>query len=127
MSASLPWCEEGPGRLAPHRDIMSKDDPGHITEMSGRVPEIRPISDLVRDARRLIARARERQEPIVITQRGRDAAVIVPIELYRRTERMLSPQLLSPRLVRPEDAEKFRMDVTVVTTTQRRRSSRPSR
>jgi len=106
---------------------MSKDDPGHITEMSGRVPEIRPISDLVRDARRLIARARERQEPIVITQRGRDAAVIVPIELYRRTERMLSPQLLSPRLVRPEDAEKFRMDVTVVTTTQRRRSSRPSR
>lgn len=82
--------------------------------MGSRVPEIRPISDLVRDARRLIERARERQEPIVITQRGRDVAVIVPIELYRKTERMLSPQLLSPRLVRPEDAEKFRLEMTIL-------------
>lgn len=87
--------------------------------MSGRVPEIRPISDLVRDARRLIARARERQEPIVITQRGRDTAVLVPIELYRKTERMLAPHLLSPRLVRPEDSEKFRMEVTVVRRSKR--------
>lgn len=87
--------------------------------MSGRVPEIRPISDLVRDARKLIARARERQEPIVITQRGRDTAVLVPIELYRKTERMLAPHLLSPRLVRPEDAEKFRMEVTVVRRSKR--------
>lgn len=87
--------------------------------MSGRVPEIRPISDLVRDARRLIARARERQEPIVITQRGRDTAVLVPIELYRKTERMQTPHLLSPRLVRPEDAEKFRMEVTVVRRSKR--------
>lgn len=87
--------------------------------MSGRVPEIRPISDLVRDARRLIARARERQEPIVITQRGRDTAVLVPIELYRKTEQMRTPHLLSPRLVRPEDAEKFRMEVTVVRRSKR--------
>jgi prevent-host-death family protein len=82
--------------------------------MAIRIPEIRPISDLARQARRLVERARERREPIVITQRGRDAAVLVPIELYRRTERMLSPQLLSPRLVRPEDAERFRMEVTVL-------------
>ena len=87
--------------------------------MSGRVPEIRPISDLVRDARKLIAHARERQEPIVITQRGRDTAVLVPIELYRKTERMLAPHLLSPRLVRPEDAEKFRMEVTVLRRSKR--------
>ncbi len=78
------------------------------------MPEIRPISDLAREARKLIARARERQEPIVITQRGRDAAVLVPIELYRRTEQMLSPHFLSPRLARPEDAERFRMNVTVL-------------
>ena len=83
------------------------------------MPEIRPISDLVRDARKLIARARERQEPIVITQRGRDTAVLVPIELYRKTERMLAPRLLSPRLVRPEDTEKFRMEVTVLPRSKR--------
>lgn len=95
--------------------------------MSARIPEIHPISDLVREARKLIARARERQEPIVITQRGRDAAVLVPIELYRRTEQMLSPHLLSPRLARPEDAEKFRMEVTVVPPSRRHRTSRTSR
>lgn len=83
------------------------------------MPEIRPISDLVRDARNLIRQARERQEPIVITQRGRDTAVLVPIELYRKMERMLAPHVLSPRLVRPEDAEQFRMKVTVVRGSKR--------
>lgn len=78
------------------------------------MPEIHPISDLVRDARKLIARARERQEPIVITQRGRDAAVLVPIELYRRTEQMLTARIMSPRLVHPEDAETFRMEMTIL-------------
>jgi len=82
--------------------------------MRSRIPEIRPISDLVRDARRLIERARQRQEPIVITQRGRDVAVLVPIELYRKTERVLLPQLPSPRLVRPEDAERFRLEMTIL-------------
>lgn len=84
------------------------------------MPEIRPISDLVRDARKLIERARQRQEPIVITQRGRDTAVLVPIELYRKTERMLAPHFLSPRLVRPEDAEKFRKEMTVISSRARR-------
>lgn len=88
--------------------------------MTSRIPEIRPISDLVRDARRLIARARERQEPIVITQRGRDAAVIVPIELYRSMERLLSPRMPSIHLVRPEDVEKLRMEITVLPDTKRR-------
>lgn len=105
---------------------MSRYATERVSAVSGRVPEIRPVSDLVRDARKLIARARERQEPIVITQRGRDAAVLVPIELYRQTERMLSPQLLSPRLVRPEDAEKFRMEVTV-SSSRRRGAPRPLR
>lgn len=68
----------------------------------------------------MIARARERQEPIVITQRGRDAAVLVPIELYRRTEQMRVPRIPSPRLVHPEDAEKFRMEMTVVRPKVRR-------
>lgn len=82
--------------------------------MISRMPEIRPISDLARDARALIEGARERQEPVVITQRGRQAAVLVPIELYRKLERMLVPRMTSPRLVQPEDDEQFRLELTVL-------------
>jgi len=80
--------------------------------MATRIPEIRPISDLARDARGILELARRRQEPIVITQRGRDAAVLMPIELYRRMEGRLVHRLLSPRLVRPDDAARFEMVMT---------------
>ncbi len=82
--------------------------------MLARIPEIHPISDLARDARSLIEQARERQEPIVITQRGRHAAVLLPIELYRTIERLLEPRIASPRLVNPQDAEKFAMEMSIV-------------
>lgn len=82
--------------------------------MAIRIPEIHPISDLARDARALVERVRQRQEPIVITQRGRDVAVLVPIELYRKLESLLAHRIVSPRLVRPEDAAKFRMEVTII-------------
>jgi prevent-host-death family protein len=82
--------------------------------MVSRLPEIRPITDLARDARGLLERARQRQEPIIITQRGRDAAVLLPIELYRRVEQQLAPKILSPRLARPEDVDRFRMEIEVV-------------
>jgi PHD/YefM family antitoxin component YafN of YafNO toxin-antitoxin module len=61
-----------------------------------------------------VERARQRQEPIVITQRGRDAAVLVPIELYRKLESGWGYQVVSPRLAHPEDAEKFTMSMSVV-------------
>jgi prevent-host-death family protein len=79
-----------------------------------RIPEICPITELARDARRLIQRARCRQEPIVITQRGQDAAVLVPIELYRKLESGLSHRIVSPRLAHPEGAERFKMAMSVV-------------
>ena len=82
--------------------------------MAARIPQIYPISDLARDARALVERTRQRQEPIVITQRGRDVAVLVPIELYRRMERLIAHRIASPRLVHPEDAAQFRMQMTVV-------------
>jgi prevent-host-death family protein len=84
-----------------------------------RLPEIHPISELARDARGLIARARERQEPIVITQRGRDVAVLLPVEVYRDMQQHLTARIVSPRLVNPADAETFRMRV------ERRSSSAP--
>lgn len=82
--------------------------------MVSRLPEIHPITDLARDARGLLERARERQEPIIITQRGRDAAVLLPIELYRRLEQHLAPKIVSPRLARPEDSDQFRMEMEVL-------------
>jgi prevent-host-death family protein len=82
--------------------------------MIARIPEIHPISDLARDAKTLVERARERQEPIVITQRGRDAAVLVPIELYRKMERLVVRQIASPRLVNPDDAKRLRMEMTIL-------------
>jgi prevent-host-death family protein len=84
--------------------------------MVSRLPEIRPITDLARDARGLVERARQHQEPIIITQRGRDAAVLLPIELYRRLEQQLAPKIMSPRLARPEDADRLRMEMEVVST-----------
>ena len=79
--------------------------------MALKLPEIRPISDLARDARGLVARARERQEPIVITQRGRDVAVLLPIEVYRQMQEQATARLISPRLVDPADAAAFRMRI----------------
>jgi len=76
-----------------------------------RLPEIHPISELARDARGLVARARERQEPIVITQRGRAVAVLLPVEVYREMQQRLTARIVSPRLVNPADAAEFRMHV----------------
>jgi prevent-host-death family protein len=83
-----------------------------------RIPEIRTISELARDARGLVERARRRQEPIVITQRGRDVAVLVPIGLYRRLESRWGLRVVSPRLAHPEDAERFRMAMTIVESSE---------
>src|SRR5437899_8564182 len=76
-----------------------------------KLPEIHPISDLAQDARGLVARAKERREPIVITQRGCDVAVLLPIELYREMQSHHVARIVSPRLVNRADASAFRMDV----------------
>jgi prevent-host-death family protein len=78
-----------------------------------RIPLIHPISDLARDARALVVKMRERQEPIVITQRGREVAVLLPVELYRELESRAQPRIVSPRLARPEDARRFEMTMSV--------------
>jgi prevent-host-death family protein len=70
--------------------------------------------DLATDADSILDRTRQRQEPVVITQRGRDAAVLVPIELYRKMESLLTRRVASPRLVDLKDAERFKMTVTKI-------------
>lgn len=51
--------------------------------------DIEPITTLKRDAAELIARAKERQSPIVITQNGKPAAVLQDVAAYERQRQAL--------------------------------------
>ena len=51
-----------------------------------KVPDIVPISDLRQNAAAVLKRIRTSREPLVITQRGRAAAVMVSVEEYERSE-----------------------------------------
>ncbi len=66
-----------------------------------RIPAIIPVSDLRKDAAQALGMVRESTEPIVITQRGRAAAVLLSIDAYETATREL--QML--RLLAAGDAE----------------------
>ncbi|NQV14178.1 type II toxin-antitoxin system Phd/YefM family antitoxin [bacterium] len=51
-----------------------------------RVPSIIPISDLRQDAASVLKQLRSSIEPIVITQRGRAAAIMLSVEAYEKSE-----------------------------------------
>ena len=46
-----------------------------------------PVSELRQDAAAALRRLRTSQQPLVVTQRGRAAAVMVSVEAYERAER----------------------------------------
>jgi prevent-host-death family protein len=50
-----------------------------------KVPAIVPVSDLRGDAASILNRVKKSHEPVVITQRGRAAAVMVSVEEYERS------------------------------------------
>ena len=52
----------------------------------GKLMNILPVSDLRQDAANILKRLRENNEPIIITQRGRAAAVIIGVEAYEKSE-----------------------------------------
>lgn len=52
-----------------------------------KMPDIIPITDLRQDAAGAIDRVRRSHEPVVITQRGRAAAVMLSMEAYELGER----------------------------------------
>ncbi|MBI4380072.1 MAG: type II toxin-antitoxin system Phd/YefM family antitoxin [candidate division NC10 bacterium] len=66
-----------------------------------KVPNIIPVTDLRQDAASVLRRVRSSKHPVVITQRGRAAAVLLSTEAYERTEHDL--QLL--RLLARGDKE----------------------
>ena len=53
------------------------------------VPKIVPISDLRQDASNIVKRLAASREPVIITQRGRAAAVMVGVQAYEQTQHEL--------------------------------------
>ncbi len=51
-----------------------------------KLPRIVPITDLRQDAAAVLGRVKDSAEPIVITQRGRAAAVLLSLEVFERSE-----------------------------------------
>jgi prevent-host-death family protein len=49
-----------------------------------KLPQIIPVTDLRQDAAAVLKRVRDSREPLIITQRGRAAAVILSVEEYER-------------------------------------------
>jgi prevent-host-death family protein len=54
--------------------------------MISKLPTVIPVSDLEEDATSVLERLRHSGAPAVITQMGREAAVLIDIESFRRAE-----------------------------------------
>ena len=52
-----------------------------------RIPEIIPVKDLRQDTAAVLNRVQSSPRPLVITQRGRSAAVMLSVAAYERGER----------------------------------------
>ncbi|MHB0939430.1 MAG: type II toxin-antitoxin system Phd/YefM family antitoxin [Armatimonadota bacterium] len=52
----------------------------------GKLANIIPVSDLRQDAAKVLKKVRNSKEPVIITQRGRAAAVMIGVEAYERSE-----------------------------------------
>jgi len=51
-----------------------------------KIPEIIPVTDLRQDAAAVLKRIRSSKQPLIVTQRGRAAAVLLSVEAYERSE-----------------------------------------
>jgi prevent-host-death family protein len=54
-----------------------------------KIPNIIPITDLRQDATSIVKRVATSREPLIITQRGRAAAVMVSMEAYEHFQHEL--------------------------------------
>jgi prevent-host-death family protein len=52
----------------------------------GKLLDIIPVSDLRRDAAKILKHLKNSKEPLIITQRGRAAAVMLSVETFERSE-----------------------------------------
>lgn len=51
------------------------------------IPEIIPVTDLRQDAAAVLKRVHASNRPLVLTQRGRAAAIMLSVDAYERGER----------------------------------------
>ena len=51
-----------------------------------KIPRIVPVTDLRQDAAAVLRRLKSSSEPLVITQRGRAAAVLLSLDAYERSQ-----------------------------------------
>lgn len=52
-----------------------------------KIPKIVPVTDLRQDAASVLEQVQKADEPWVITQRGRAAAVLISVEAYERSQK----------------------------------------
>ncbi len=52
----------------------------------GKLLKILPVSDLRQHAAEILKKIRDNREPVIITQRGRAAAVMISVEAYEKAE-----------------------------------------
>ena len=52
----------------------------------GTMPNLIPITDLRQDAASVLKRVQDTKEPVIITQRGRAAAVMMSTDAYEKAE-----------------------------------------
>ncbi len=52
----------------------------------GKLLDIIPVSDLRQDTAKILKQLKDSKEPLIITQRGRAAAVMLSVETFERSE-----------------------------------------
>ena len=62
-----------------------------------KIPDVLPITDLRHDAAAVLRRVRSRKNPLIITQRGRAAAVMLSLYAYDQGEHERQIRLLLAR------------------------------
>ena len=53
-------------------------------------PRLKPVTEIKREATRIIARLRKERVPIVITEHGKSAAVLLDVASYEELQRRLA-------------------------------------
>lgn len=62
-----------------------------------KIPQLIPVTDLRQDAAAVLRRVRGQKQPLIITQRGRAAAVMLSMDAYERGEQERQILLLLAR------------------------------
>ena len=79
-----------------------------------KIPNIVPITDLRQDATTIVKRVATSREPLIITQRGRAAAVMVSMEAYEHSQHELELLRLLARGEKEIEAGKgYNLDIVL--------------